>query len=106
MNPHRPGEGPANITDRMDHGAGLPLSGGGAAKPAGPVVADAGASAGVLVPTQVPVSTAPIGELSASALASASSSAAAPASATISGPAHGAYPDRMRHPATQHCSWP
>ena len=64
-------------------------AGGGAAKPAGPVVADAGASG----PTQVPVSTAPTGELSASASASASAS-----SATTSGPAHGACPDRMRHP--------
>ena len=118
MNPHRPGGGPrqhyrpdgsrrrtaGELAKRAAKAAARAAAaaagaaGGGAANPAGPVVADAGASAGVLVPTQVPVSTAPTGELSASASASASSSAAAPASVTTSGPAHGAYPDRMQHP--------
>ena len=109
MNPHRPGGGPrqhsrpdgsrrrtaGELAKRAAKAAARAAAaaagaaGGGAAKPAGPVVADAGASG----PTQVPVSTAPTGELSASASASASAS-----SATTSGPAHGACPDRMRHP--------
>ena len=70
-------------------------------KPAGPVAAKDGTSAGALVPAQVPIPTAPTGEPSASTSASASASASS--SATAPGFAQSAYPSRVQH---QHSCWP
>ena len=112
MNPHRPGGGPrqhyrpdgsrcrtaGELAKRAARAAARAAAaaadadGGGAAKPAGPVAAKDGTSAGALVPT------APAGEPSASASTSASASASASSSAAAPGSTHSAYPSRVRHP--------